>query len=113
MPPPPAATRYDYEYVRHGTANLFMISEPLLRWRAVEVTARQAAVNFTELLGWLVEDVHADADQVVLVTDSLNAHGPKEDVRRWHQEGESIGAIARRIGVSRWVVRRVLGLRRR
>ena len=25
--------RFDYEYVRNGTANLFMISEPLLGWR--------------------------------------------------------------------------------
>jgi len=28
--------RYDYEYIRHGTANLFMVFEPLLgggTWR--------------------------------------------------------------------------------
>jgi hypothetical protein len=33
--------RFDYEYVRNGTANLFMISEPLLGWRAVKVTERR------------------------------------------------------------------------
>jgi hypothetical protein len=31
--------RYDYEYTRHGTANLFMVSMPLLGWRAVEMSA--------------------------------------------------------------------------
>ncbi|HXG08919.1 MAG TPA: hypothetical protein VNK04_03950 [Gemmataceae bacterium] len=29
--------RGDYEYVRHGTANLFLISEPLRSWRPVAV----------------------------------------------------------------------------
>ena len=65
---PGRPARYDYEYVRHGTANLFMIFEPLLGWRA--------AVDFAELLRWLVEDVHPDADKVVLVVDNLNTHGP-------------------------------------
>src|SRR5581483_5617158 len=34
LPPEPGQPeRFDYEYVRNGTANLFMISEPLLGWR--------------------------------------------------------------------------------
>ena len=33
--------RFDCEYTRHGTANLFMISEPLTGWRAVKVTERR------------------------------------------------------------------------
>jgi hypothetical protein len=77
LPPAPGRPqRYDYEYVRNGTANLFMISEPLLGWRAVEVTARRTAVDFAELLRWLVEDVRPDAVKVVLVVDNLNTHGP-------------------------------------
>ena len=31
---------YDYEYTRNGTANLFMLSAPLLGWRHVKVTDR-------------------------------------------------------------------------
>ena len=73
---PGAPARYDYEYKREGVANLFMISEPLLGWRHVEVTERRTAVDFGRLLRWVVEDLHPDAGRVVLVTDNLNTHGP-------------------------------------
>ena len=68
--------RFDYEYVRNGTANLFMISEPLLGWRSVQVTGRRTAKDFAEVVRWLVEEVHPDAEAVVLVLDNLNTHKP-------------------------------------
>jgi DDE superfamily endonuclease len=75
LPPEPGQPeRFDYEYVRHGTANLFMISEPLLGWRHVEVTQRRTAVDFARVVRWLVEDLHPDAERVVLVMDNLNTH---------------------------------------
>jgi hypothetical protein len=73
---PGQAERFDYEYVRNGTANLFMIFEPLAGWRHVEVTQRRTAVDFAGVLRWLVEDVYPQADKVVLVTDNLNTHTP-------------------------------------
>ena len=77
LPPAPGQPeRFDYEYVRNGTANLFMIFEPLAGWRHVEVTERRTAVDFAGVLRWLVEDVYAAADRVVLVTDNLNTHTP-------------------------------------
>ena len=66
--------RIDYEYVRNGTANLFMISEPLIGWRHVEVTERRTAKDFAEVVRWLVEEVHEEAENVVLVMDNLNTH---------------------------------------
>jgi hypothetical protein len=66
--------RFDYEYSRNGTANLFMISEPLVGWRAVKVTERRTAVDFAEVVRWLVEEVHEEAEVVVLVMDNLNTH---------------------------------------
>jgi hypothetical protein len=66
--------RFDYEYVRNGTANLFMICEPLLGWRTVRVTERRTAKDLAEVLRWLVEDLHADAEKVVVVLDNLNTH---------------------------------------
>jgi DDE superfamily endonuclease len=66
--------RFDYEYVRNGTANLFMLSEPLLGWRTVQVTERRTAKDFAEVVRWLVEDLHAEAEKVVLVMDNLNTH---------------------------------------
>jgi hypothetical protein len=76
--PTPAAPgrpgRIDYEYVRNGTVNLFMASEPLLGWRAVRATDRRTAVDFAEFVAWLVEEVHDEAEKVVLVMDNLNTH---------------------------------------
>ena len=66
--------RIDYEYTRNGTANLFMISEPLTGWRTVKVTERRTAVDFAEVVRWLVEEVHEEAEKVVLVMDNLNTH---------------------------------------
>ena len=78
--PVPAApgqpARADYEYARNGTANLFMMFEPLLGWRAVQVTDRRTATDFAELLRHLADDVYADAERVTLVLDNLNTHKP-------------------------------------
>jgi hypothetical protein len=68
--------RYDYEYIRNGTANLFMVFEPLLGWRHVAVTERRTATDLAEVLRWLAEEVHPDARKIVLVTDNLNTHHP-------------------------------------
>ena len=75
LPPEPGRPeRFDYEYVRHGTANLFMISEPLAGWRHVMVTDRRTAKDFAEVVRWLAEDVYPEAERVVLVMDNLNTH---------------------------------------
>jgi hypothetical protein len=66
--------RFDYEYVRNGTANLFMVSEPLRGWRHVEVTERRTAKDYAAVLRWLAEEVHPDAEVIVLVQDNLNTH---------------------------------------
>jgi hypothetical protein len=68
--------RYDYEYRRRGTANLFLAFQPLTGWRHAEVTARRTARDFAEVLRWLAEDIHEEAAKVVLVTDNLNTHHP-------------------------------------
>ncbi len=75
LPPEPGQPeRFDYEYVRNGTANLFMISEPLEGQRHVQVTQRRTAKDFAEVLRWLVEELHPEAEKVVLVMDNLNTH---------------------------------------
>ena len=48
--------------------------EPLAGWRHVEVTERRTAVDFAEVLRWIVEDLHPEAEKVVLVMDNLNTH---------------------------------------
>jgi transposase len=77
LPPRPGQPeRYDYEYVRNGTANLFMVFQPLLGVRWVTVTERRTAKDLAEVLRELVEDIHDEAQKIVLVTDNLNTHHP-------------------------------------
>jgi hypothetical protein len=71
---PGRPARFDYEYVRHGTANLFLLTEPLAGWRYVEVTDHRTAVDFAQLLRLLAEDIHPEAHKIVLVMDNLNTH---------------------------------------
>lgn len=73
---PGQAARYDYEYVRNGVANLFMVSEPLQGWRHVEVTERRTYRDYAHIVRDLVDVRYADADVVVLVQDNLNTHTP-------------------------------------
>jgi hypothetical protein len=76
--PIPAApgrpAREDYEYVRNGTANLFMISQPLSGTRHVEVTQRRTALDFAAVLRLISDDLCEDAEKIVLVMDNLNTH---------------------------------------
>jgi hypothetical protein len=95
-PEPGHPAKEDYEYTRNGTANLFMISEPLTGWRHVEVTDRRTAVDFAEVVRALVEEVYPEAEKVVLVMDDLNTHKlaslyeafPPEQARRIAEELE-------------------------
>ena len=66
--------RYDYEYKRNGTRNLFVFCEPKGGWRHVEVTERRTAVDFAEQMRWLVYEAYPDAKVVRVVLDNLNTH---------------------------------------
>ncbi len=68
--------RCDYEYERNGTANLFMMFEPLAGRRRVKVTDRRTRVDFAEVIRERVDKDYGDADKVVLVMDNLNTHKP-------------------------------------
>jgi hypothetical protein len=70
----PATT--DYEYERNGTANLFMMFEPLGGHRHVIVTERRTAVDYAHAIQNLVDVQYADARKIVLVQDNLNTHKP-------------------------------------
>jgi hypothetical protein len=70
----PATT--DYEYERNGTANLFMMFEPLAGKRHVRVTERRTAVDYAHAVRELVDVHYADAARIVLVQDNLNTHKP-------------------------------------
>ena len=66
--------RVDYEYVRNGTANIFMAFEPLSAYRLTKVTARRTRVDFAELVRDLVDVHYPTAEAIVLILDHLNTH---------------------------------------
>ena len=68
--------RVDYEYERNGTANLFMIFEPLAGRRHVKITERRTATDFAEVIRQLVDQWYPKAEKIVLVMDNLNTHKP-------------------------------------
>lgn len=67
--------RFDYEYARNGTANLFMLFAPLEGWRHVEVSDRHAAADYAAVLKDLADVHFADTKTIVLVQDNLSVHG--------------------------------------
>jgi hypothetical protein len=68
--------RVDYEYERKGTANLFMVFEPLAGRRRVKVTERRTAVDFAQVLREVIDEQYPQAEKIVLVMDNLNTHKP-------------------------------------
>lgn len=68
--------RYDYEYVRNGVANLFMLAEPLAGRRHVEVTDRRTRLEYAQVVRDLVDVHYSEAEKIVLVQDHLNTHTP-------------------------------------
>lgn len=73
---PGQAARYDYEYRREGTANLFLFVQPLRGWRQVNVTARRTAGDFAQQRQELVTVHFPQAEGIRLVVDNLNTHTP-------------------------------------
>lgn len=71
---PGQPARADYEYERRGTANLFMVVEPLVGQRHVKVTDRRTSADFAELLKDISDVLYPKAEKIVLVMDNLNTH---------------------------------------
>ena len=75
LPPKPGRVRQkDSEYKRNGTANIFMMFEPLMGKRHVRVTDHRKRVDFAECIRLLVDEIYPGAEKIVLVMDNLNTH---------------------------------------
>lgn len=68
--------RYDYEYERRGTANLFVFCEPQAGWRHLAVTDRRTMHDFAHQMKWLVDEQYPKAEVIRVVLDQLNTHKP-------------------------------------
>ena len=75
LPPIPGhVAKADAEYVRNGTANIFIATEPLDGYRQVKVTDRRTKTDFACFIRDLLDGRYKYASTVVLVMDNLNTH---------------------------------------
>jgi len=68
--------RYDYEYRRNGTCNLFLFFSPDLGWRHVAVTDQRTKVDFAHQMKWLADECFPEAEVIRVILDNLNTHRP-------------------------------------
>ena len=77
LPPAPGRpARFDPEYARDGSANLFAWVAPHLGRRGVTVHAERKAVDWAHAMRDLVDGHFPEAERIVLVSDNLNTHDP-------------------------------------
>jgi transposase len=68
--------RYDCEYKRNGTANLFVFLDAHRSWRKVKVTERRTACDFAQCMRDLVDIHYPHASRIRVVLDNLSTHTP-------------------------------------
>jgi len=68
--------RYDCEYRRNGTANLFVFLDAHQPWRTVKVTDSRTAVDFAECMRDLVDLHYPKAELIRVVLDNLSTQSP-------------------------------------
>ena len=66
--------RYDCEYRRNGTVNLFIFLDAHSSWRKVKVTEQRTARDFAQCMRDLVEVHYPKAEQIRVVLDNLSTH---------------------------------------
>ena len=64
----------DHQYIRNGTACIFLFTEPLSGWRYVDAQERRTRQERAKQIEWLLTEQYPDAKKVVLVMDDLNTH---------------------------------------
>jgi len=83
---PGKCTRFDSEYKRNGTSNLFMIFEPLTGKRHVEITERRTKKDWADCIKMLVDELYPNAKRITIVMDNLNTHTPASLYGRFSPE---------------------------
>lgn len=66
--------RFDYEYQREGTRNLFLFTEPQAGFRHINVTEQRTMKDFAHQMKWLVDECYPQAEVIRVVMDNLNTH---------------------------------------
>lgn len=71
---PGSKAKYDYEYIRKGTGNIFVAIEPKGGKRVIRVTEQRRKKDYAEFVDQLVELEYPNAKKIRLVADNLNTH---------------------------------------
>jgi transposase len=66
--------RVDYEYIRHGVANIFMANEPLKGRRMVEITEQKTKKDRAKFIRQIADEMYPDAKRITLVMDNFKTH---------------------------------------
>ena len=66
--------RYDTEYERNGTGNIFLACEPLAGKRQIKITTHRKKTDFAEFIKELVDIHYPNAEKITVVMDNLNIH---------------------------------------
>lgn len=78
--------KYDSEYERKGTSNLFMIFEPLAGKRHVRITEQRTKRDWAECIKTIVDELYPKAKKITIVLDNLNTHTPASLYGRYSPE---------------------------
>ena len=64
----------DSEYIRNGTAAIFLFTEPLSGWRFADAQEHRTREDWAKQIKWLLDQQYPEAARVILVMDNLNTH---------------------------------------
>lgn len=74
IPRPGSVQKIDSEYVRMGTASIFMFTEPLGGWRHTEALEHRTMGDFAKMMRTISEVYYPDVSKIILIADNLNTH---------------------------------------
>ena len=72
---PGSLSKFDYEYERCGSCNIFLASQPLVGKRLVKITERRTKKDWASFIEDIANE-YPNAKKIILVMDNLNTHKP-------------------------------------
>lgn len=74
---PGSVKKYDYEYKRNGTCNIFVAVEPKAGKHHIQVTDHRTRQDFAQFMKWLIDKKYKKVRKIKMVLDNLNTHFKK------------------------------------
>ena len=74
IPKPGYCEKIDSEYIRCGTASIFMFTEPLGGWRHAFALEHRTKGDYAKMMRKIAEEFYPDSERIIIVSDNLNTH---------------------------------------